>query len=211
MTPTTPTGSQFTAYEGMFVYFNTELFAGELPPCLLNFSRKARTNGFFAPERWENAAAGEVRHEISLNPTQLKTRPLIDVAATLVHEMVHLWQQENGKPSRTGYHNQEWAAKMEAVGLMPSTDGTPQGKRVGQSVTHYIVGGAPFEVAFRRMPEAIRLPWTCVPEDDSDGKKRTASRNKVKYACPCENNVWGKPGLSITCDECEEPFAEVEA
>ena len=91
-----PTSSQFQAYEQMFAYFNAKLFAGWLPPVLLNFSRRAKSLGFFAPERWEKGKS--VRHEISLNPTHLKSQKPVDVASTLVHEMVHLWQQEHGKP-----------------------------------------------------------------------------------------------------------------
>jgi hypothetical protein len=87
-----PTKAQFTAYEQMFGFFNRRLFGGGLPACLLNFSRKAKTYGFFAPQRWQHENAKEVRHEISLNPASLRTRKPIDVASTLVHEMVHLWQ-----------------------------------------------------------------------------------------------------------------------
>jgi hypothetical protein len=57
----TPTRVQ---YEQMFQCFNRRLFAGSLPACLLNFSRKAKTYGFFAPERWQREGQ-EVRHEIS--------------------------------------------------------------------------------------------------------------------------------------------------
>src|SRR4051812_47129509 len=90
-----PTRAQFDAYQGMYDFFNRVLFAGELAPVLLNFSRASKTLGFFAPERWENAGA-EVTHEISLNPAHLKSRPPREVASTLVHEMVHAWQQGHG-------------------------------------------------------------------------------------------------------------------
>jgi hypothetical protein len=45
--------------------------------------------------------------------------------------MVHLWQHHHGKPSRTGYHNKEWATMMKAVGLIPSDTAAPwrQGDR----------------------------------------------------------------------------------
>ena len=76
-----PTSSQFQAYEQMFAYFNAKLFAGWLPPVLLNFSRRAKSLGFFAPERWEKGKS--VRHEISLNPTHLKSQKPVDVASTL--------------------------------------------------------------------------------------------------------------------------------
>jgi predicted SprT family Zn-dependent metalloprotease len=200
---TTPTRTQFRAYEQMFSYFNQRLFHGELPACLLNFSRKSKTYGFFAPERWERGR--EVRHEISLNPSTLKSRKPIDVASTLVHEMVHFWQHEHGKPSRAGYHNHEWADKMEAVGLVPTDTGEPGGRKVGQKMTHYIAKGGPFELAFRAMPKEYALPWAC--EEPEIVRVKKAQKNKVKYTCPgCGTNVWGKPELAILCEECEERF-----
>ncbi len=30
--------------------------------------------------------------------------------------------------------------------------------------------------------------------------------SKVKYTCSCKQNVWGKPGLKIRCEECGEKF-----
>jgi hypothetical protein len=50
-----------------------------------------RQGGFFAPERWEKGNA--VKHEISLNPSHLRSRKPIEVASTLVHEMVHLFDE----------------------------------------------------------------------------------------------------------------------
>jgi predicted SprT family Zn-dependent metalloprotease len=203
------TGTQFAAYEGMFKFLNRRLFSGKLPPVLLNFSRLAKTYGFFAPSRWQKGAtkSAEVRHEISLNPAWLRSRPAIEVASTLAHEMAHLWQQENGKPSRRGYHNAEWAATMDQIGLVPSSTGQPGGKRVGQRVSHYIAPGGPFAVAFREMPRKFLLPWTC--DEPEKAKKEKKAKNKVKYTCPeCSANVWGKPGLAIACLECEGRFQE---
>lgn len=197
----TPTRAQFAAYEKMFGYFNEKVFAGELPAPLLNFSRRAKTNGFFAPERWEKGK--DVRHEISLNPSTLKSRRPIEVASTLVHEMVHLWQHENGKPSRSGYHNAEWARKMEAVGLVPSDTAQPGGNKTGQRVSHYIEKGGVFAKAFAAMPREFGLPWAC-EELEGAAKKSAAAKNKVKYTCPgCGANVWGKPELAISCDDCD--------
>jgi predicted SprT family Zn-dependent metalloprotease len=199
----TPTREQFAAYEKMFSYFNGKLFHGELPACLLNFSRRSKTYGFFAPSRWERGR--DVRHEISLNPATLKNRRPAEVAATLVHEMVHLWQQEFGRPSRAGYHNAEWAEKMEAVGLVPSDTAEPGGAKTGQKVSHYIAKEGAFALAFRAMPKEYTLPWAC--EEPEGVRLKKLAKNKVKYTCPgCGTNVWGKPELAISCDECEEPF-----
>ncbi len=61
--------------------------------------------------------------------------------------MCHLWQHHFGTPSRTGYHNKEWAAKMREVGLIPSDTGKPGGKDTGQKVSDYLEEGGRFERA----------------------------------------------------------------
>jgi hypothetical protein len=201
--PGAPTLEQFTAYQAMAEYFNQQLFGGTLPPIFLNLSRKGRhTLGFFAPHRWEKGDA--VTHEISLNPQFLKERLPVEIAATLVHELCHLWQEQFGTPSGTSYHNREWAAKMEAVGLMPSDTGRPGGKRTGQRMSHYILPGGPFAPVFQAMPREYALPWTC---SEPARKRAPAGRrppSKVKYTCPgCGANAWGKPDLRLRCGGCD--------
>jgi hypothetical protein len=202
-TSTDPTRDQWAAYTRAFDYFNAELFDDELPHCILNFSRHARFQGFFAPLRWERPDGRT--HEISLNPRCLK-RPPRETMGTLVHEMVHLWQQEFGKPSRPGYHNREFAAKMESVGLITSKTGKPGGKRTGQGMSHYIVEEGPFDLAFAAMPQEYLLPWTSGAPAEAAGPAPKA-KNKIKYTCPgCATNAWGKPELSIICGVCGATF-----
>ena len=197
-TPAAPTPEQFSAYQAMYDHFNRELFDGELPQVILNFSRRAGSLGFFAAERWDNGHART--HEISLNPAYLKERPPVDVASTLVHEMVHLWQHEQGTPSRAGYHNAQWAEKMETVGLVPSDTGRPGGRKVGQQVDHYAQDAGAFQRAFERLPGGCLLPWQCQPEAARGASSVAGARNKVKYSCPsCWSNVWGRPDLEIQC------------
>ena len=200
-----PTPAQFGAYNGMFDYFNDRLFGGTLPPVLLNFSRLNRTYGFFAPERW--AGQGKERaHEISLNPQHLKTRKPEEVASTLVHEMVHLWQHEQGQPSRSGYHNREWADKMLEVGLIPSDTGQPGGKQTGAHMTHYIDPKGEFSRAWSSMPGDLWLPWAGIPEGERRRTPRTPS--KFAYQCPKgHGKVWGKPGLDLNCGVCGRRYA----
>ena len=69
--------------------------------------------------------------EISLNLKQLGESEPIDVMATLVRQMVHLWQESYGQPSQKGYYNREWAKKMTEIGLIPSATGQPGGKHTG--------------------------------------------------------------------------------
>ncbi len=203
-----PTVDQFAAFQGMYDYFNRTLFAGELQPVILNFSRAAGSLGFFAPERWEQA--DKTTHEISLNPAHLSTRDPRDVASTLAHEMAHCWQQQHGTPSARGYHNKEWAKKMDAIGLVPSDTGKPGGARVGFRMTHYIADAGPFARAFERMPRAFLLPWSSWEPDGGRRKKGSPSpspKSKIKYTCPsCGANAWGKPDLNLVCGDDNDPM-----
>jgi hypothetical protein len=200
MTKSSPTDAQFAAFQALYDYFNRVLFLGVLKPVLLNFSRKANTLGFFAPLRWESS--GETVHKISLNPAYLRLREPREVASTLVHEMTHTWQMQCGKPGRGGYHNEEWANKMESLGLMPSATAAPGGKRTGDRMSHYIIEGGLFARAFAEMPAEYLLPWLCW--EGKEGAKKPRAASKVKFTCPaCGANAWGRPGLLLACGACD--------
>jgi hypothetical protein len=207
---------QFQAYQKAFDYFNEVLFKNELPGVFLNFSRMPSAHGFFAPKRWYNQNKA-IYHEISLTPTSMDRTPK-EVFATLVHEMVHHWQECFGTPSRRGYHNEEWADKMEEVGLIPTDNGSIEGKRTGQRVTHVIKAGGAFDKAFNQMAKEWSLPFQCTegrfagqdPEEEDEIKSLRKSqleerekKRKIKYSCStCGVNAWGKPELNIVCGEC---------
>jgi predicted SprT family Zn-dependent metalloprotease len=44
-------------------------------------------------------------HELALNPDSFIGRTDEMILSTLVHEMVHVWQQTYGKPPRRSYHD----------------------------------------------------------------------------------------------------------
>lgn len=214
MNTTDPTNAQFAAYRAMWTYFNAVLFGGSLGHVILNFSRLARSLGFFAPERWRDAG-DQVTHEISLNPAHLKRDNAKDAASVLVHEMAHLWRHGQPNPPRNGYHDRQWADKMQSLGLMPSSTAAPGGARVGYRMSHYIIPGEAFERAFEQMPAECHLPWTCGIDDEGRGgdkkskkekkEKEAARKVKCKYSCPgCELNVWGRAGLRLRCEDCDK-------
>lgn len=201
--------AQWGALEAAYQHFNAALFGGELLPVVLNFSRHANSLGFFAPNRWYDSNDAKVTHEISLNPSFLLTRDLRSVMSTLVHEMVHCWQEEHGAhKSKRAYHNREWAAKMESIGLQPTSTGLPGGKRTGAKMTHMVVDGGAYDQAFAAMPDECRLPWLC-REPKEEAKERP--RSKVKFTCPgCEARAWAKPSASLKCGECDQAMAPEE-
>jgi predicted SprT family Zn-dependent metalloprotease len=218
----TPTMAQFESLQKLFNHFNGPLFGGELEDVLLNLSRKgSRVLGFFAPDCWQGRS-GEDKpvSEISLNPRYLGLRTPEATASTLVHEMCHLWQHLHGKAGRRGYHNKQWAQKMETVGLIASDSGLPGGRKTGERMTHYVLDDGPFSRAFARMPQDWFLPFVEGPPVFAHGVARSpvaeptlsdtsnSDRSKTRYSCAgCETHVWGKPGLALICGFCHLSFA----
>lgn len=156
-----PTEATYQAFQAAYDHFNRELFGGLLRCCLITLQRRGRrTLGYYWAERFGEIGGSDRTDEIAMNPQHFLHRPMRETLSTLVHEMVHLWQQHHGKPGRGAYHNTEWAAKMKEVGLHPSNTGQPGGKEVGQQMSHYIVEGDAFAVAFEALAsDGFRLAW----------------------------------------------------
>ena len=116
--------------------------------------------GYFSPERWVDGK-GYKAHEIALNPAYFARHRVIDVLQTLVHEQCHMWQHLFGRhKSRSGYHNREWADKMESIGLMPSSTGEAGGGRTGQSMSDYPIPGGGFLQACMALCQGeYQLKW----------------------------------------------------
>ncbi|TXF89252.1 SprT family zinc-dependent metalloprotease [Neolewinella aurantiaca] len=230
---TTPTTEIYSVLQEAYESLNLTLFDGALPNCMIILRRGRNYHGHYAPDRFQNIdehGQPVVADEIALNPHTMR-RPPVDVLSTLAHEMVHLWQHKFGKPSRGGYHNKEWANKMDAIGLAPTDTGQRGGKRTGQRMTHYIVPEGKYVLWAERFLDDRKINWASSvlmmiadgmiplpgPEVDGDntfGGGHTPSKveliarkkRRIKYSC-AKHNVWGKPGLKLTCDECEEVMA----
>lgn len=185
-------------FEEAFDWFNKHLFGNKLRPCIITLQKSRRSRGYFSAKIFESKLEeGSRRDEIALNPEHFG-RTDKDILSTLMHEQVHQWQEQEGHPSRGRYHNKEWAAKMEEVGLMPSHTGEPGGKRTGQSVSHYIIPDGLFDkVCTQLLETGFKVNWM------APGRESKKPRSKVKYSCPgCSANLWGKPGYNIMCLDC---------
>lgn len=201
----TPTEQVYSELQEAYDVFNRELFDGQLPPCLITMQRKARTYGYFSGKRWKSQT-GAMTDEIALNPTHFADRSAQEVLATLAHEMTHLWQHHFGKPSRTGYHNREWADKMVAIGLCPSDTGEPGGKRTGQRMSHYVIEGGSFaQASCRLLVQGFAISWRdWAGEARGDGNDMKKNTSRRKYTCIiCGLNAWAKPNVRLYCGTCE--------
>jgi hypothetical protein len=153
-----PTKEQAEAFMMIYKYMNEKLFSGILPDIMLSMTKESRTVcGYFSPNTW--VKKDRITHEIVINRIHETNIIPEMIVQTLVHEMVHLWQFEYGNPSRNGYHNLEWANKMESIGLIPSSTGEPGGKKCGQRMADYVEKGGKFSSAYDAMPKEYLLPW----------------------------------------------------
>ncbi len=154
-----PTKETYDEWQLAYHEFNTFLFGGELPDCLITLQREKNTMGYYSQGRFVNRH-GVKTDEIALNPSFWASHGMREALQTLTHEMTHLWQHHFGTPGRGRYHNKEWADKMESIGLMPSHTGEPGGMRTGDRMADYIIEGGRFEQAIERLVgQGFELKW----------------------------------------------------
>ena len=155
-----PTGQLYPELQRAYAFFNARLFEGALPSVLITLQRRPHTEGYWSAQRFANRD-GTRAGELALNPCYFAVRSLVVILSTLVHSQVHVWQTYFGKPGRRGYHNREWADKMLALGLHPSSTDRPGGAQTGEHVGHYIVPDGPFERAAAQLiaQDEFALTW----------------------------------------------------
>jgi len=176
---TTPTKQTYEGLDQAYAYFNKRLFDGKLPDCLITVRKHGKARGFFHGEVFESTDGDEIRDEIALNMQYFKDRTPAQTLSTLVHEMVDLEQHHRGTPIRSGYHNKEWAALMDRVGLTPTDTGEPGGKRTGQRVTHMIVDRGPFDLAFKA--RTFVIPYHDRQRDPEAAQKKLKAMGRGIY------------------------------
>lgn len=218
-----PTFQVYGELQQAYDFLNFPLFSGALPPCLITLQRHSvHVYGYYSNSRFgSNHLPGRTTDEIALNPIHFMGCDVTEVLQTLVHEMCHLWQFHFGKPSRRGYHNHEWAAKMMQVGLYPSSTGKPGGRIVGQHMAEYVIQDGPFHQAVGVLAqEQFRISWydrlaevlghsqhPQEPESPATyvvtGSPAQRPGYRQKFSCPFGHvNAWAKPTANILCGTC---------
>jgi hypothetical protein len=191
---------EYSGLQGAYDGFNAALFEGALPDVFITYQRKAHSFGYFAADRFSGRVDKFGRHELALNPDGFISRSDKEICSTLVHEMVHVWQQVEGTPSAGSYHNREWAAKMKSIGLQPSSTGMVGGKETGQRMSHYVIESGAFDLSYERL---AATGWKLNLQSAHRPGPKGGVNSKTKFTCPtCGQNVWGKPGTAVLCMDC---------
>lgn len=132
-----------------------------------------------------------LKGEIIINGSHLKSE-FWKVLGTLLHELLHGWQQAFGKPGRGNYHNKEFRDKAASYGLVVDSRG----------VTQYRPQSLFFELLERH---GIRPPE--LPQPTGTITRRVAGQSKLrKWSCGCTNVRVGVRTFSARCLLCNGLF-----
>lgn len=209
--------NQIASMEAAFGILNERLFDGELHRPVITIYANPGTYGHFTPwKSWDDSATGEGREEINLSADQMN-RDLIDIMATLVHEMCHLYCHMHGikDTSRQGrYHNANFKAVAIAHGLRCRS-----GEHYGFHVTN--PGRALLDMEAEGCFETVRHDLCRKSElaarvggektGNAGGQPTRARRKQHRYECPsCGAWVRSTKEVHVMCADCERDMEEVE-
>lgn len=206
-----------------FDVLNKVYFDGELPPIVITIMSAPRSNGHFTINR-EWRVAEERFNEINISAEHLD-RPIENIMATLMHEMVHYYcfinnLQDTSQNFR--YHNKLYKREAEKRGLIIS-----QGKYIGWSITEpspefiEVIKSHGIEKPMDINRDGMQIDLAGLLGvlgglPGADGAKGVGIVTKPKcstrkYICPCCGNSFrATKDINVMCMDCNEQFAKVE-
>ena len=128
------------------------------------------------------------------------SRSFEEIVGTLLHEMVHLWNIQNGvKDCSRGnsYHNKAYKESAEKRGLIVTKD-----EKYGYCKTTLNDFGLDF--VEREKSDCFKLVRTKMADTEKTEKKKSSSK---KYICPdCGAIVRATKEVRIICADCDVEF-----
>ena len=192
----------------VFDLLNTEFFENALSRPTITIQSTPRAYGHFSlrEDTWVSKLGGT--HEINIGAGTL-ARPIEDVAATLLHEMVHYYNYENGIQdcSRGNtYHNRRFKTAAEAHGLTVT-----RSEKYGWSITSpsdelldWILNNDIQEIKLNRNEfYGIRVAGGNAAAEGGAPTPATRTTNSRRYVCPhCHTIVRATRSVNIICGDC---------
>ena len=184
--------------EGLFDLFNTSYYEGRLPKPVITVQSTPRAYGHCSTKQIWSAADAEPRYEINLGAESLN-RPLKATAATLQHEMVHLFCLEHhieDTCQKGRYHNKRFKIEAERRDLILeySTANGYSHTTPGEGlIARLTENGFDVDRTFfvRNTPQAIRA--------------KRPQKKIYKYTYPvCGVTVKSDVPVNIKCSDCDQ-------
>lgn len=201
--------------EKMFRALNRDFFGGELEEPIITIQSTPRAYGHVTVAKtWRRKE--DWRHELNTGAETLE-RPIENIAATMLHEMVHLYNMahEVQDCSRGGvYHNRKFRDEAKRRGLVIEHD-----ERYGWTKTSpseelldYILTQGWADIEMNR-----GLGWCPPPSTggksgagSAPGTERPKAKSSTrKYVCPCcGQSVRATKVVNIICGDCNEQMKQ---
>ena len=190
-----------TKLENLFDLLNAAYFEDKLPKPVITVQSTPKFYGHCSTKKiWKSE--NDARYEINIGAEYLN-RPSADTAATMCHEMVHLYCLENGindTCQKGRYYNKAFKTECERRDL-----------EVGYDRANGYTHTTPTE-AFKKTLEnagfVLEVPFARVPPK---AKAKAAREKAHKYVCPvCGQEVKTTAELSLICGVCEVPMTRVD-
>ena len=200
--------------EKIFRALNAHYFNGEIEEPVITIQSTPRAYGHVTVVKaWQRADGGQ-RHELNIGAGTLD-RPIENVTATVLHEMIHLYNLQAGvqDTSRGGcYHNKRFREAAEARDLHISYD-----KRIGWSITEptdalieFILAQGWDDIMMSRQ-EGFSVRGVGGPGAKGGITPPTTGRTSStrKVVCPCcGQSVRATRKVNIICGDCLVPMVE---
>lgn len=198
--------------EKMFRALNQDFFNGELEEPIITIQSTPRAYGHVTVSKiWRKKE--DWRHELNISADTL-TRPIENVAATMLHEMVHLYNMANGIQdcSRNGtYHNKKFRDEAEKRGLVIEHDSKYGWTKTkpAERLLDYVLQQGWTDIEMNRGLDLSALLPPSTGQKDGDkntpGNERPKAKSSTrKYICPCcGQSVRATKVVNIICGNCK--------
>lgn len=190
--------------EELFMVLNERYFNNELAKPVITISpNTAKVNCFgwcTTYKAWKEKDGKEGYYEINIMAEHL-ARPFHDVAGTMLHEMVHLYNLEKGvkDTSRAGtYHNKKFKDSAEAHGLNVAKD-----EKYGWAIT--ALNNEAYEEVTDFMDFINEESFSIYREEAPKPEKKSGCKSSSrKYVCPCCGMIIrATKEVKVICADCD--------
>ena len=197
----------------LFDLLNQRFFENELSRPTITIQSTPRAYGHFSmrDDTWVSVTGSS--NEINIGAGTL-ARPIENVCATLLHEMVHYYCHVNGiKDTSRGntYHNKRFKEVAESHGLTVSHH-----EKYGWTVTKpteelidYIINKGWKDIMMNRASFPFSISGDRKGKSTGeDGTETTKPKsNSRKYVCPkCKTIIRATRAVNVVCGDCDIPF-----
>lgn len=202
--------------ERMFKDINTDFFDGQLETPVITVTPSPKCYGYYVPANiWR--AKGIGKREINISSGTLN-RPIEDIFETLLHEMVHMFNDtvlNIQDTSRNGhYHNKYFKRTAETHGLNCSPTklyGYASTELTEDSLEYVILHDEYREIEMNRADVHAAVGTGNSNRSNGltpDTPTKTKSHS-IRYVCPqCNTIIRANKKVSVICADCAKLFEQ---